>query len=440
MSGPSARPPGLTGSAYLQLVGLGVLVGVPAALLAAVFLALVHELEDWLWDDLPRVLGADEPPWYLVVVLPVVGAAIVAAARLLLPGDGGRSPLGHLADGPTPVAHAPGVALAAVGTLAFGAVLGPEMPLIALGSVVGVALATLVRVAGPGRTVLGTAGSFAAISALFGGPLVAGMLLVEAGIGTGTALLATLLPGLVAAAVGYLLFTGLGSWGGLPPAGLTVPGLPEYHGTRLLDLAVAIAVGIIAAVVIVVVRRLGTTIAATPWGSTSTIGVLLAGGLVTGLLALAARALGADSQAVLFSGQASIPELVTQPATGPLLVLLAAKAVGYGVCLGCGFRGGPVFPPIFLGIGLCALATVLLGVSPTAAVAIGTAAGMAASTRLLLAPVLFATLLVGTAGIDTIPAAVLATASAWLTAALLDDLDRRARRGHGSTPAGMGST
>ena len=47
---------------------------------------------------------------------------------------------------PTAVSHAPGVALAAFGTLAFGAVLGPEAPLIALGSVVGVAVASLARV------------------------------------------------------------------------------------------------------------------------------------------------------------------------------------------------------------------------------------------------------------------------------------------------------
>ena len=40
---------------------------------------------------------------------------------------------------PTPIAHGPGVALAALGTLPFGAVLGPEAPVVALGSVVGVA-------------------------------------------------------------------------------------------------------------------------------------------------------------------------------------------------------------------------------------------------------------------------------------------------------------
>ena len=80
----------------------------PRAPLAAVFLAIVHELEDWLWTDLPKDLGASTPPWYLVILLPVVGAAIVIAARELLPGDGGKTPLQGLAGGATPLRYAPG--------------------------------------------------------------------------------------------------------------------------------------------------------------------------------------------------------------------------------------------------------------------------------------------------------------------------------------------
>ena len=38
----------LTAAAYLRLVLLGAVIGIPAALVAAGFLALVHVLEDWL--------------------------------------------------------------------------------------------------------------------------------------------------------------------------------------------------------------------------------------------------------------------------------------------------------------------------------------------------------------------------------------------------------
>jgi len=54
---------------------------------------------------------------------------------------------------------------------------------------------------------------------------------------------------------------------------------------------------------------------------------------------------------------------------------------------------------------------------------IGIPAGMAAATRLLITPALFASLLVGTAGSMRCPRRVLAAAAAWLT---ITALDRRA--------------
>jgi H+/Cl- antiporter ClcA len=97
-----------------------------------------------------------------------------------------------------------------------------------------------------------------------------------------------------------------------------------------------------------------------------------------------------------------------------LVTLLVAKALGYAICLGCGFRGGPVFPAIFLGVGLGALAVVWFDVSPTLAVAVGAAAGMASTTRLLFSSLLIAALLTGREGLDAMPAAVLAACAAWV--------------------------
>jgi predicted flap endonuclease-1-like 5' DNA nuclease len=101
-------------------------------------------------------------------------------------------------------------------------------------------------------------------------------------------------------------------------------------------------------------------------------------------------------------------------------VVFVAKALAYAASLGSGFRDGPVFPAIFLGVGLATFAVVWFDVSPTVAVAIGSAAGMAAMTRLLLTSSLFVTLLVGSAGPAAVPAAVLAAASPWLTMAAID--------------------
>jgi H+/Cl- antiporter ClcA len=409
------------GRRYLRLVLLGALIGIPAAVLAAAFLALVHELEHLLWEDLPDALGHSSPPLYLVVALPVAGAAMVAAARALLPGDGGHSPLQGISITPTRPVAAIGVALAAVGTLSFGAVLGPEAPLIALGAAVGMAAAPLVRAGERESAVLGMAGSFSAISALFGGPIVAGILLVEASAARlGAALIPTLLPGLVAAACGYVVFVGLGDWGGLDTAPLSVPGLPDYDGTKVEDLATAAGVGLLTGLVIVAVMRLARRVDGRRENGWSMPALLLAGGLATGLLAALADVLGANSQDVLFSGQAALPDLIEEDSAGIVLVLLAAKALGYAICLGCGFRGGPVFPAIFLGIAFATLAVIAYDMSPTVAVAIGSAAGMAAATRLLFSSLVLATLLVGLAGLDAVPAAVFAAVAAWLTRTVLD--------------------
>lgn len=148
--------------------------------------------------------------------------------------------------------------------------------------------------------------------------------------------------------------------------------------------------------------------------------MLLLGGLAVGLTAQTAQWLGADSQDVLFSGQSAIPNLIAQGSTKIVVILIVAKALGYAISLGCGYRGGPVFPAIFLGVALAMLPVVWFGTSTTLAVSIGTAAGVASTTRLVLTPIVFAALLVGHGGADTVPAAVLAAAAAWLTVKVLE--------------------
>ena len=425
----SAAVPAPHRSEERQLVALALLgaaIGIPAAFVAAAFFALVHAIQHLLWTELPANLGYDGPPWFLVLGLPVAGAVLVVLARRLLPGNGGASPLRGLESGPIPLAYAPGIALAALGTLAFGSVLGPEMPVIALGSVVGTFVAARARVPQQGTGVLAMAGSFSAISALFGGPLVAGMLLLEGGLAAGARLLPLLVPGLVAAAIGYTIFVGLGSWGGLGEQSLAVPDLPTYAGTSVIDLAWGLVVGLATAAAIVAIRRLA--VAVDDRASRAGMAVaLIGGGLAVGLLALSGGILGADPQDVLFSGQASIPVLVGGASTSVVLVLLAAKGLAYAISLGAGFRGGPIFPAVFIGVALASLGVTVAGMSPTLAIAVGSSAGMAAQTRLLISPLLFAALLVGPSGADAMPAAVLAVVSAWSLVARLDPAP--ARRG-----------
>src|SRR5262249_30392324 len=96
---------------------------------------------------------------------------------------------------------------------------------------------------------MAAAGSFAAVSAIFGSPVIGAVIVIEAaGLGGGM-LSVVLLPGLLSAGVGSLVFIGLGSWSGfstsawaLSPFPLQPFGGPSWGNfawTIALSLAVA---------------------------------------------------------------------------------------------------------------------------------------------------------------------------------------------------------
>jgi hypothetical protein len=107
-------------------------------------------------------------------------------------------------------------------------VLGPEAPLIALGGGPGLCAVRLSRreVPAEAAAVVAASGSFAAISALLGSPILRAFLLMEAtGLG-GATLGLVLLPGLLSAGIGTLVFVGLDALTGCGLVSLGLPGLP----------------------------------------------------------------------------------------------------------------------------------------------------------------------------------------------------------------------
>src|SRR5207342_437639 len=141
--------------------------------------------------------------------------------------NGGASPAhGFALHAPPTAVQLPGVIFAALATLVFGAVLGPEMPLIALGGGLAVLATRAARrraVPAQGVAVLASAGSFAAIATLLGSPITGAFLLMEAsGLG-GPMLGVVLIPGLLASGIGSLIFIGLDSVTGLGTFSLAIP-------------------------------------------------------------------------------------------------------------------------------------------------------------------------------------------------------------------------
>ena len=200
------------------------------------FLKLVGLLQNWIFLSLPKELGfAGAPVWWPLPLLALSGV-LVAATINLLPGTAGHVPAeGFKAGGaPTPI-ELPGVIVAALATLSLGVVLGPEAPLIAVGGGLGMLAVRLAKRDAPpmAAIIIASAGSFAAISTLFGSPILATFLLMEAsGLG-GPVLELVLVPGLLAAGVGTLIFVGLDSLTGFGTFSLSIPGLPPFaHPTE----------------------------------------------------------------------------------------------------------------------------------------------------------------------------------------------------------------
>ena len=130
---------------FAALLLLAAIVGVIASLAAFGFLTLLHDLRGWIFDDLPGAFGFDSAPdWWSLPVLAIAGL-VVAFAIARLPGQGGHVPVHGLDPEPTQPIELPGVLVAALATIGFGLVLGPEAPLIALGGGLGFLAVRLLR-------------------------------------------------------------------------------------------------------------------------------------------------------------------------------------------------------------------------------------------------------------------------------------------------------
>jgi H+/Cl- antiporter ClcA len=424
---PAVDPASLLRSRqYRVLLVLAAIVGVVVSAASWGFLEAVHQIQVGVYRDLPGDVGySSEPAWWPLPWLALAGA-LTAVAIVRLPGRGGHVPADGLAVGgkPTQPIDLPGVLLAALATLGLGLVLGPEAPLIALGLGLGALSMRLVRRDAPDQAVglMAAAGSFAAISTIFGSPVIGAVVIIEAA-GLGGAMLPlVLLPGLLAAGIGSLVFIGMGSWTGLsntawalsafPLPHFGVPSWSDFGWTIALALATAII-----AFAIVMLARLSKRLVE------KRIFVLtIVAGLVVGGLAIAfAQSTGQPPDSVLFSGQDDFNQLFGASATialSTLALLLVFKGLAWSVSLG-NFRGGPTFPAIFLGVVGGLLAGHLPGFSESPAVAVLVGATCVSILRLPLSSVVIALLLSTKAGLGIGPLIIVGVVVAYLASEAL---------------------
>ena len=410
---------------------LAIVIGLVAASFASFFLWIVDGGQEIVYKKLPEAFGWSTLPGWWVLLALLVGAGLVFVARRL-PGATGGSPLSgfHFTN---PPAWAPSILLAALGTLVFGASLGPEGPLIVLGSAVAAVMVKRSNSTDVTKLAM-LLGGMAAIGTIFGNPFVAAFMLLEfAAMGAVPA--AALVPAFVSLGAGYVTLVGWGSWTGFGVHVLSVPGLPAYTSVQPDDLMAAAIVALIVAVLAAVARELGERTDLLG-GKKPTI-VLFAVAAATAVIAwIIATVWDVPYDQILFSGQSGMAGLVAETSTAAVVAIVLGKLVVYGLALGGGFRGGPVFPATFIGVGFGVLTSlVFTNLSVSAMAAVGISAAATVMLRLPFTSGMLAMLLIGGAGPGIAPFAIIGAVVGFIIRQVLDRLDAKRTSAAAPTPA-----
>lgn len=353
MSQTSPTPPPAPTPRQLLLLSIpAVLIGVLSALILWALDQVSGLVERALWDLLPNAVGvADGSRWWIFLVLTLTGAA-VGLVVWKMPGHGGQdSATTDLTAPPLPVSMLPSLTLAVILTLAGGVSLGPENPIIAINAALAIALVArlLPQVGAELIMAIAAAGT---IGALFGTPVAAALIFtgVMAAAPGGGALWDKLFLPLVAAGAGSITMKLLGA----PTLAFT---LPPYGTPRAVDLlsGALIACGCLLIAMVAVLalppvhtffHRLRNPLVY------ATLGGLVLGGL---------GAIGGEL--TLFKGLEQTGELLADVdgwGTGALVVMIGVKLAALVVAAASGFRGGRIFPAVFIGVALGLLAHDLL--------------------------------------------------------------------------------
>ncbi|MFI8857268.1 ion channel protein [Streptomyces prasinus] len=370
---PSAAP-ATRARDLLPSVVPALVVGVVCSLLLVGVSLAAEQLQDVLWRTVPDALGVGGySVLWMFVVLVATGIA-VGLVVWKVPGHAGPDPATTGLNAPVlPLVVLPGLLLASALVLAGGPSLGPENPIIAVNVALAVRLGARAapRVPERGWVALAEAGT---IGALFGTPVAAALVISEALAGQRIKghLWDSLFAPLAAGAAGALTADLVSS----PSFDLDLPPFGSPGWADLLSALTVASVGALLGMCAVhafpyvhgAFRRLRHPMLMLP-----------AGGAVLGALA----ALG--GHLTLFKGLDQIAVLAADPggwSAGQFATMTVVKLAALVVAASCGFRGGRIFPAVFVGtaLGLCAHALVP-GVHPAVGVAAGVLGVLLAITR-----------------------------------------------------------
>lgn len=327
----------------LRTVIPALVVGVGASLLLLIVDEVSAGVEHFLWEYLPDQLGfAGSDKWWIATLLTATGLA-VGLVVAFVPGHAGPDPATEgLIGPPMPVLMVPSVLLAGALALAGGVSLGPENPITAAN--IALACAVGVRLAGretlPLWLALAAAGT---IGALFGTPVAAALILSEMALGPASLpLWDRLFAPLIAAGAGALTTQALAE----PSFTIDVPPYGAFH---LIDIVTACLMALAGGLIGLAVVYPFKTVHALFRKLRNPIVMLTVAGFLLGLLG------AVGGMITLFKGLSQMKDLVSTASaysTWGLVLIVVVKAAALLVASAGEFRGGRIFPTVFIGVAI----------------------------------------------------------------------------------------
>ncbi len=319
-----------------------VAIGIASSLILIMVMKIASVLQNLLWQRLPGTLGiAQDSPLWIIGVLTLTGIAVGLVIRFSQ-GHAGPDPACEpLIGAPVPPSALPGLIVALILGLAGGVSLGPEHPIITVNIALAVAIGArlLPRVNRMEWTILASAGT---IGALFGTPVAAALIFSQTLNGSNEVpLWDRLFAPLMAAAAGALT-TGLFFH---PHFSLPIAHYGQMEMTDILSGAIVAAIAIAAGMVAVwCLPRLHAMM----HQMKNPVFVLGIGGFILGILGVIGGPVS------LFKGLDEMQQMVANQAfsTSDYFLLAVIKLAALVVAAASGFRGGRIFPAVFVGVAL----------------------------------------------------------------------------------------
>lgn len=319
-----------------------VAIGIASSLILIVVMKIASVLQNLLWQRLPGTLGiAQDSPLWIIGVLTLTGIAVGLVIRFSQ-GHAGPDPACEpLIGAPVPPSALPGLIVALILGLAGGVSLGPEHPIMTVNIALAVAIGArlLPRVNRMEWTILASAGT---IGALFGTPVAAALIFSQTLNGSSEVpLWDRLFAPLMAAAAGALT-TGLFFH---PHFSLPIAHYGQMEMTDILSGAIVAAIAIAAGMVAVwCLPRLHAMM----HQMKNPVLVLGIGGFILGILGVIGGPVS------LFKGLDEMQQMVANQAfsTSDYFLLAVIKLAALAVAAASGFRGGRIFPAVFVGVAL----------------------------------------------------------------------------------------